>query len=136
MSTSMTFDQYKAYMKLIALWTNCRHYGIITSRVDRINDVYNYLVELGISDLIPYLLIDEKTNAFIYRADLGRKNHVRIIEIYHDTRPRATEWRERYAEIAMLIDDDLVDGLNEGVAVPKFVVPFANTALEEVMLNH
>jgi len=36
----------------------------------------------------------------------------------------------------MRVDDNLVDGLDDGVAVPEFVVPFLNTAMQEVMLNH
>lgn len=132
----MTSNQRKAYIKFIARWNNCTHFGVITSRVDRTNDIYDYLVRLGVPELIPYLLINEKTNAFIYKADLGRKNLIQIVEIYHDWCPRATEWREPHAEIAMQIDDDLIDGLDDGVAIPEFVVPFANTALQEIMLNH
>ena len=136
MSTSMTSDQRKAYMKFVARWNNCTHFGIIISRVDRINDVRDRLVRLGLTGLIPYLLINEKTNAFIYEADLGRKNPIQIVEIYHDTRLRATEWRELYAEIALRLDDDLVDALDYGVAVTDSVVPFAGTAQKEAILNN
>ena len=136
MSASITLNQYKAHMKLIARWNNCTHFGVITSCIDRTNNVPDCLIRLGVPELISYLLINEKANAFIYRADLGRKNPIQIVEIYHDWCLRATEWREPYAEIAMRIDDDLVDGLDDGVAVPEFVVPFLNTAMQEVMLNY
>lgn len=67
MDTPMTFNQYKVYMKFVTRWNDCTHFGgIIVSPVDRTNDVLNYLRELGVADLIPYLRIDEKTNAFIY----------------------------------------------------------------------
>ena len=136
MRSPMTFNQRRTYMEFVAAWNDCTHFGIITSRVDRINDVINYLVRLEVVDLIPYLPINEKTNAFIYKADLGRKKLIQIVEIYHDTYPRATEWREPYAEIALRLDDDLIDGLDDGVAVPDFVVPFARTAQEEAILNN
>ena len=136
MSAFITFNQYKAHMKLVAYWNHCTHFGVITSCVDRTNDVPDCLIRLGEPELISYLLINEKTNAFIYKADLGRKNPIQIVEIYHDWCPRATEWRKQHAEIAMRIDNDLVDGLDDGVAVPEFVVPFLNTAMQEVMLNH
>ena len=93
-------------------------------------------MRLGLTGLIPYLLINEKTNAFIYEADLGRKNPIQIVEIYHDTRLRATEWRELYAEIALRLDDDLVDALDYGAAVTDSVVPFAGTAQKEAILNN
>lgn len=136
MSTSITPNQYEVYMKLIDHWNNCTHFGIVISRVDRMNDIPNYLVKLGVSDLIRYLLVNEKMNAFVYMVDLGRKNPVQVLEIYHDMRLRATEWRERRAEIAMRIDDDLVDGLDDGIAIPEFVVPFVTTAMREVKLTH
>ena len=136
MYTSMTFDQYRTYMKLVSRWNNCTHFGIIVSRVDRINDVINYLVGLGVDDLIPYLLINEKTNAFIYEADLGRKNPIKVVEIYYDWNPHSTEWRKREAQLALHLNEDLINGLDNGVAVPKFVIPFASTALEEVIINH
>ena len=123
-------------MKLVACWNNCTHFGIIASRVDRTSDVVNYLVGLGVDDLIPYLLINEKTNAFIYEAGLGRKNPIKVVEIYYDWNPHSTEWRKRDAQLALHLDEDLINGLDDGVAVPKFVVPFASTALEEVMINH
>lgn len=122
-------------MKLVARWNNCTHFGIITSRVDRINDVVNCLEGLEVGDLIPHLLINEKTNAFIYEADLGRKNPIKVVEIYYDWNPHSTEWRKRDAQLAWHLDEDLINGLDDGGAVPKFVVPFASTALEEVMLN-
>ena len=135
MVSLMTFDQYRTYMKYVARWNDCTHFGTIISRIDRINDVPNFLEGLEVAELIPYLLINEKTNAFIYKIDLGRKYPIRTVEIYHDTRPRATEWRKPNAEIALRLDEDLVAGLDAGVAVPDFVVPFTNTALAEAMLN-
>ena len=137
MDTPMTFNQYKAYMKFVTRWHDCTHLGgIIVSRVDRTNDVRNYLIGLGVADLIPYLQIDEKANAFIYEADLGRKNPIKVVEIYRDMRPRATEWRERHAQFALRLDVNLTDGLDDGVAVPDFVVPFLQTAQEEAIINN
>ena len=139
MNTPMTFNQYKAYMKFVVRWNDCTHFGgVIVSRVDRTNDVYNYFyfMKLGVADLIPYLLIDEKTNAFIYRANLGRKNVIQVVEIYRDIRPRATEWRECHAQFALRLDVDLTDGLDDGVAVPDFVVPFLQTAQSEAIINN
>ena len=136
MDTPMTFNQYRTYMKFVACWNDCTHFGIIVSRVDRTNDVGNYLIGLGIVDLIPYLRIDEKTNAFIYKADLGRKNPIQVVEIYQDSRPRATEWRERHAQFALRLDVDLTDGLDDGVAVTDFVVPFLQTAQVEAIINN
>ena len=134
MEYSMTFDQRRNYMKYVAAWINCTHFGIISSRVDRINDVLNYLVRLGVADLIPYLLINEKTNAFVYEADLERKNIIKVVEIYQDWNPRSIEWRKRNAQFALQLDDDLIDGLDDDVAVTQLVVPFGETALEEVLL--
>ena len=137
MDTAMTFNQYKAYMKLVSLWKDCTHFGgMIVSPVDRTNDVLNYLKELGVADLIPYLRIDEKTNAFIYKADLGWKDPIKVVEIYRDMRPRAAEWRERHAQFALRLDVDLTDGLDDGVVVPDFVVPFLQTAQEEAIINN
>ena len=133
---SMVFHRRRAYMEFVAAWRECTHFGTIISRVDRINDVINYLMELGMTDLIPYVLINEKTNAFVYKVDLGRKQPIQVVEIYHDIRPRSTEWRECSAQIALRIDEDLVVGLDDNIAVPEFVVPFLDTALEEVMLNY
>lgn len=111
------------------------YYGIVISRVDRINDVPNYLVGLGVDYLIPYLLVNERMNAFIYGANLVRRKHsTLIVEFYHDTRPRATEWREKHAEIALWLDEDLVEGLDYDVVVTDFVIPFGRTAHEEAGL--
>ena len=132
----MTFNQYKAYMKFVARWNDCTHFGIIISRVDRTSDVFDYLTRLGVADLIPYLRIDEKTNAFVYKVDLSRKNPIQVVEIYRDTRLRATEWRKRHAQLALRLDVDLMDGLDDGVAVPDFVVPFLQTAQDEAIINN
>ena len=78
----------------------------------------------------------KKMNAFIYEADFGRKNPIKVLEIYYDRNPHSTEWRQQRTEFALRLDEDLVDGLDEGVAIPELVLSFAMTALEEVMLNH
>ena len=121
----------KAFLQEIAdTWLCCTHNGNILSCVDLINDVPRYLAELGVGSLIPYLLITEKTGAFVFTADLGKKNVVRIVEIYQGR--RATEWRVPHAQFALRLDADLEAGLNNDVAVVDFVVPFAKTALAEV----
>ena len=91
MNTYMTIHQLRIYENLAADWKNCDHFGIITSAVERINDVPNHLTKLEVEDLINFLWINEKTNAFTYSADLGRKNPIRVVEIYYDLRPRAVE---------------------------------------------
>ena len=58
------------------------------------------------------------------------------MEIYHDVHLRGTEWREHNAQIALRLDVDLIDGLDDNVVVTDFVVPFAQTALEEAILNN
>ena len=136
MDTVMTFNQHKAYMEFVYHWNDCTHFGTIVSRVDRTNDVRTYLRRFGVPDLIPYLWIDEKTNAFIYRVNLGWKNPICVVEIYRDMRPRATEWRERHAQIALRLHVDLMDGLDDGVAIPDFVVPFLETAKNEAIINN
>ena len=132
----MTISQRKAYMEYIDAWLHCNYFGIIRSDVDRINDISMYLANLGVPDLTWYLLIEEKMKAFVYKADLGRGSLIDIVEIYYDWNPRSTEWRKRNALFALHINEDLIDGLDDNVAVPQFVVPFASTALEEVMINH
>ena len=135
MNTHLTIHQLRVYERLAANWKNCNHFGNITSSVERVNDVPNHLTKLGVEYLIPFLWIDEKTNAFIYHADLGRKNSAHIIEIYYALRPQAIEWRKQDAQFALQLDDDLIDGLDyDGVAVTQLVVPFGETALEEVLL--
>ena len=52
----MTFDRHRD--------CGCNHFGVITSYVDRINDVPIYLARFGVIDLTPYLRIDEKMKAF------------------------------------------------------------------------
>ena len=136
MEPSVTINQYRGYTKFVVDWNCCTHFGTISSRVDRTNDVPNHLAKLRVTNLIPYLLIKEITNAFVYEADLGRKNLLHIVEIYHDVRLRGTEWRERNAQIALRLDVDLIDGLDDNVVVTDFVVPFAQTALEEAILNN
>jgi len=136
MRSFRTSDQLRTYRQLATAWASCTHFGTISSGVDRINDVPSHLVKLGVTDLIPYLLINENLKGFVYKADLDRKNLIHIVEIYHDMRPHGTEWRERNAQFALWLDRDLVDGLDDDVAVTNFVIPFAKTALEEVMLNY
>lgn len=134
---NMTSNQHRIYMELADRWNDCTHFGgVIVSLVKRINDVPNHLLELGVADLIPYLRIDEKTNAFIYEADLGRKNSIQVVETYQDLRPRATGWRERHAQFALRLDADLIGGLDDGVAVTDFVVPFLQTARDEAIINN
>ena len=126
MDFTMTYNQRNAW-----------HYGIILSRVDRINDVPDYLIKLGGSDLIPYLLVDEKMKAFIYDAEFMMKKHpVRVVDLYYDFRPRSTDWRERDAEIAVWLDADLIDGLDDGIAVSDFVIPFGRTAQSLMTVYH
>ena len=125
----------ETYMrKLIDAWLYADYFSVIYSDVNRINDIDAYLTNLGVDDLIPYLLIDSKTKAFEYQTDLGRKHLINVVEIYHDWSPRSTEWRKRGAQFAMQLDKDLIHGLNDGIAIPKLVVPFGDTAKEEVML--
>lgn len=117
----------KAFLQEIAdTWLSCTHQGNILSRVDRINDVPRYLTELGVDHLIPYLLITEKTGAFVFNADLGTKSDVRVVELYQGL--QGTEWRVPHAQLALRLDDDLEAGLIDDVAVVDFVVPFAETA--------
>ena len=135
MTTDMTVDRLKTYKRLASEWKICNYFGIITSSVARVNDVSNYLTEFEVEDLIPFIRIDEKTNAFTYDADLGRKYPTHIVEIYYDSKLHGTEWRKRYAQLALQIDDDLIGGLDyDHVAVTELVVPFGETALEEVLL--
>ena len=135
MDIFMTIDQRETYVeKLTNAWLYSNYFGVICSDVDRTNDVVVYLDKLGVDDLIPYLLINEKTKAFVYVADLLRKDPINVVEIYHDWGPRSTEWRKRGAEFALQLDEDLIGGLDDGVAIPKLVVPFGETALEEVLL--
>lgn len=101
----------------------------------RVNDVSNYLTELEVEDLIPFIRIDQITKAFTYNTDLGRKYPTRIVEIYYDSKLHGTEWCKRHAQLALHLDDDLMDGLDyDNVAVPELVVPYGETALEEVLL--
>ena len=128
--------QQRDYGMLAAAWNHCNHFGTISSSVDRINDIPCHLVKLDVAHLMPYLLINEKAKAFVYKADLGRKNLIHVVEIYYDLRPHGTEWREQHARLALLLDVDLADGLDAGVIVTDFVVPFADTAQREVILNY
>ena len=159
MKSLMTPDQYQAYQQFVKDWSRCNFLGTICSVANRTNDVPQYLAKLGVASLLQYLWIDEKmqafvyqvnfgnfweknpnlridekTQAFVYRANFGVKNPIRIVEIYYDLRPRATDWRVRHAQVALYLDRDLEDGLEEGVVVTDFAVPFAKTALEEVKL--
>jgi len=115
----------------------CNHFGVITSAVDRINDVPIYLERFGVIDLIYYLRIDNKMKAFLYNANLlGRKRPVRVVEIYYDWYPHGIEWRRRGAQFALWLDDDLADGLDDDVAVTYSVIPVGRSAVEGGMLNH
>ena len=62
------------------------------------------------------------------------KNPIHIVEIYYALRPRATEWRKQGAQFALQLDDDLIYGLEDDVAVTQLAVPYGETALEEVLL--
>ena len=125
----MTFDQHRDY--------GGNHFGVITSYVDRINDVPIYLERFEVTDLISYLQIDEKMKAFLYKANLlDRKRPIRVVEIYYDWYPHSTEWRKRGAQFALWLDGDLVDGLDDDVAITHSVIPVARTAMEETMFNH
>lgn len=123
----MTFDQYYG----------CDHFGVVTSYVDRVNDVPIYLARFGVIDLITYLRVDEKMKAFLYWANLlDIKRPIRVVEIYYDWYPHSTGWRRRGAQFALRIDDDLADGLDDDVAITDSVIPVAITAMEEIMFNH
>ena len=134
MATDMTVDKIRTYERLTSDWKICNYFGIITSSVERINDVRDHLTKLKLEDLIPFIRIDEKTNAFIYNADIGRKCPTHIVEIYYDWDPHGTEWRKRHAQFALQLDTDLIEGLDDNIAVTELVVPFGETALEEVLL--
>ena len=125
----MTFDRHGDY--------GCNHSGVITSYVDRINDVPIYLERFGVIDLIPYLRIDEKMKAFLYKASLlDRKRPIRVVEIYYDWYPHSIGWRKRRAQFALWLDDDLADGLDDDVAITDSVIPVGRSAVEEEILNH
>ena len=68
----MTFNQYRVYMRFVAARNDCTHFGTIHSCVDRTNDVPRYLEKLGVEDLGIYLLINERTQAFVYDAEIIR----------------------------------------------------------------
>ena len=125
----MTFNQHGNY--------GCNHFGVITSYVERINDVPIYLERFGVIDLIPYLWINEKMKAFLYQANLlDRKGAIRVVEIYYDWYPHGTEWRKRGAQFALWLDNDLADGLDDNVAVTDSVTPVGRSSVEEGRLNH
>lgn len=134
MDTNVTAHRLRIYENLAAHWKNCNHFGVITSSIERVNDVPNHLTKLEVEDLIDFLRIDEKTNAFTYDADLGKKTPTHIVEIYYALRPRSTEWRKQGAQFALQLDDDLIYGLEDDVAVTQLAVPYGETALEEVLL--
>ena len=122
------------YRKFAADWQDCTHFGTIVSFVERTNDVPKHLAKLGVEYLIDLLLINEKTNAFVYYADLGRKNLTNIVEIYYDLRPRSVEWRKQGAQLALQLGDDLSNGFYyENVIITEFVVAYLKTAVEEVL---
>ena len=119
---------------MVADWKDCTHFGTVVSFVKRTNDVPKHLAKLGVEYLIDFLLINEKTNAFIYSADLGRKNLTNIVEIYYDLRPRSVEWRKQGAQLALQLGDDLSNGFYyENVIITEFVVAYLKTAVEEVL---
>lgn len=136
MNTVITLDQQRDHEMLVASWNDCTHFGTISSGVDRINDVPSHLANLGVTDLIFYLWINERLKGFVYKANLSWKNPIHVVETYHDLCPRSTEWREQDACLALQLDADLADGLDEGIVVTDFVVPFYETAHREVMLNY
>lgn len=128
---ALPFSEEETFLLEIAgTWLSCTHHGSILSSVDRINDIPRYLAELGVDYLIPYLLITEKTGAFVFDAELSTKGIIRVVEVYEGM--PGTEWRVRHAQFAMQIDDDLDTGLFDNVAVTNFVVPFAETLIAEV----
>ena len=76
-------EDMELYEKVACAARSCLHKGTIVSRVERINDVPSHLAQLGVDYLIPYLLITEKTGAFVYEADLkGRRTTIQVVEIY------------------------------------------------------
>ena len=123
-------ENLEFYEKVVKAARDCSHKGTITSHVERINDVSDCLTQLGVDYLIPYLLITEKTGAFVFNAELSTKSIIRVVEVYEGM--PGTEWRVRHAQFAMQIDDDLDTGLFDNVAVTNFVVPFAETLIAEV----
>ena len=134
MNTYRKNDRINVYEKMIEDWKDCTHFGYITSSVKRINDVPMHLVKLGVEYLIDFLLIDEKTNAFIYRADLGLKNLTDIVEIYNDKSPRTVEWRKQGAQLALQLDDDLYNGFYyENVIITEIVIAYLQTAMDEIL---
>ena len=125
----VTFDRHRDY--------DYNYFGIITSYVERINDVHIYLERFGVIDLIPYLWIDEKMKAFLYKASLlDRKGPIRVVEIYYDWHPHSTGWRKRGTQFVLWLNDDLVDGLDDDVAITDSVIPVGRRAVEEGILNH
>ena len=127
-------EKISVYEEMVAVWKDCTHYGYITSSVKRTNDVPKHLAKLGVDYLIDFILVNEKTNAFIYCADLGRKNLINIVEIYYDLFPHTVEWRKQGAQLALQLDDDLYNGFcYENVIITEFVVAYLQTALEEVL---
>ena len=134
MDTYRQNDKISLYEDMVADWKDCTHTGTIASSVKRINDIPMHLIKLGVEYLIDFLLINEKTNAFIYSADLGRKNLTNIVEIYYDLSPRSVEWRKQGAQLALRLDDDLYNGFYyENVIITELVVAYLQTAIEEVL---
>ena len=134
MNTYRKNDKISIYEEMIEDWKDCTHFGCITSSVKRINDVPMHLVKLGVEYLIDFLLIDEKTHAFIYSADLGLKNLTDIVEIYYDKSPRPVEWRKQGAQLALQLDDDLYNGFYyENVIITEIVIMYLQTAIDEIL---
>lgn len=62
------------------------------------------------------------------------KNLIYVVEIYYALHPWTTKWRNRGAQFALQLDDDLIYRLEDDVAVTQLVVPYGETALEEMLL--
>lgn len=134
MNTYRNNGMISVYADMVSEWKDCNQFGTIVSFVERTNDIPKHLTKLGVEYLIDFLLINEKTNAFIYSADMERKNLTNIVEIYYDMFPRSVEWRKQGAQFALRLDDDLSNGFYyENVIITEFVVAYLQTALEEVL---
>ena len=125
-SSNGRIEEKTFLLEIAGTWLSCTHHGRILSSVERINDIPRYLAALGVDRLIPYLLITEKTGAFVFDVELSTKSIIRVVEVYEGM--RGTEWRVPHAQLALRLDDDLAAGLIDDVAVVNFVVPFAETA--------
>lgn len=100
----MTFDRHGD--------CGSNHFGVITSCVDRINDVPIYLARFGVIDLIPC------------RGDL-----LRLVSTWN----RVAKTR---SPICFMAGDNLVDGLDDDVAITDSVTSVGRSAVEDGILNH